>query len=135
MAVVVVKKRKPQNEVFCYHCESTLLYEKEDVHIGYMGCEMVNCPECGHDIDITGERVMPPTFPQTFFHFGGGAKVSDEDTQEMVNKAVDNIKTSRVGEFYNMATGDTAVIALKYEDCIDIIVAKNYWEDTLTNED
>ena len=57
------------------------------------------------------------------------------NTQEMINKAVDNIKTSRAGEFYNIATGDTTVIALKYEDGTDIIVAKNYWEDSLTNED
>lgn len=53
----------------------------------------------------------------------------------MVNKVVDNIKKADVGDFYTMATGDTMVVALKYEDNVDVIVAKDYWEDTLTNED
>lgn len=135
MAVVVVKKKQIKKEVTCPNCGELLSYEKEDVDIGYLGCEFIVCPVCGEKILTTGERIMSPTFPQTFFHFGGGAKVSDKDTQEMVNKAVDNIKTSKVGEFYDIATGDTMVIALKYEDGIDIIVAKNYWEDSLTNED
>ena len=78
---------------------------------------------------------MPPTFPRTFYHFGSGKKISDKDIQGMVNRVVDNIKKADVGDFYTMATGDTMVVALKYEDSIDIIVAKDYWEDTLTDED
>lgn len=135
MAVVVVKKKQIKKEATCPNCGELLSYEKEDVEIGYLGCESIVCPECGEKILITGERIMSPTFPQTFFRFGGGAKVSDKDTQEMINKAVDNIKTAKVGEFYNIATGDTTVIALKYKDGIDIIVAKDYWEDSLTDED
>ena len=53
----------------------------------------------------------------------------------MVNKVVDNIKKADVGDFYNISVGDTMVVALKYEDNIDVIVTKDYWEDTLTNED
>ena len=78
---------------------------------------------------------MPPTFPRTFYHFGSGKKISDKDIQGMVNKVVDNIKKADVGDFYITATGDTMVVALKYEDSIDVIVAKDYWEDTLTDED
>ena len=135
MAVIAVKKEKPQEEIICPTCENLLLYGKEDVKIGYLGCESITCPECGTEMLTTGERVMPPTFPQTFFHFGDGTKASDKDTQEMVNKVVDNIKKADVGDFYIMATGDTMVVALKYEDDIDIIVTRDYWEDTLTNED
>ena len=135
MAVIAVKKEKAKEEIICPTCENLLLYEKEDVKIGYLGCESITCPECGTEMLTTGERVMPPTFPQTFFHFGYGAKASDKDTQEMVNKAVDNIKTANVGDFYIMAAGDTMVVALKDEDSTDIIVTKDYWEDTLTNED
>lgn len=135
MAVVAVKKKQIKKEITCPDCESLLSYEKEDVEIGYLGCETIICPQCGEKILITGERIMPPTFPQTFFRFGAGAKVSDKDTQEMINEVVNNIKTAKAGEFYNIATGDTMVIALKYEDGVDIIVAKDYWEDGLTNED
>lgn len=135
MAIVAVKKKQIKKEITCPNCGNLLSYEKEDVEIGHYGCEFITCPECGEKILITGERIMPPTFPQTFYHFGSGKKISDKDIQGMVNKVVDNIKQADVGDFYVMATGDTMVIALKYEDNIDIIVAKDYWEDTLTDED
>ena len=135
MAVVAVKKGKTKEEIICPTCENLLLYEKEDVKIGYLGCESITCPECGTEMLTTGERIMPPTFPRIFFHFGDGTKISDKDTQEMVNKVVNNIKTAEVGDFYDISTGDTMVVALKYEDNIDVIVAKDYWEDTLTDED
>ena len=135
MAVVAVKKRQIKKEITCPNCENLLSYEKEDVKIGYLGCESITCPECGTEMLTTGERVMPPTFPRTFFHFGDGTKASDKDTQEMVNKAVDNIKKAEVGDFYSISSGDTMVVALKDEDSTDIIVTKDYWEDTLTNED
>ena len=135
MAVVAVKKKQIRKEVTCPTCKGLLSYGREDVEIGYLGCEFITCPECWTQIITTDERVVPPTFPQTFFHCGDGAKISDKDIQKMVNEAVDNIKTAKTGEFYTIATGDTNVIALKYEDDIDIIVAKDYWEDSLINED
>ena len=135
MAVVAVKKRQIKKEITCPNCENLLSYEKEDVEIGHYGCQCVTFHECGEKILITGERIMPPTFPQTFDHFCSGKKISYKDIQGMVNKVVDNIKKADVGDFYTMATGDTMVVVLKYEDSIDIIVAKDYWEDTLTDED
>ena len=135
MSVVTVKKKQIKKEITCPNCENLLSYEKEDVEIGHYGCECITCPECGEEILITGERIMPPTFPQTFYHFGSGKKISDKNIQEMVNKVVDNIKRADVGDFYVTATGDTMVVALKYDNSIDVIVAKDYWEDTLTDED
>ena len=135
MSVVTVKKKQIKKEITCPNCENLLSYEKEDVEIGHYGCEFITCPECGEKILITGERIMPPTFPQTFYHFGSGKKISGKNIQEMVNEVVDNIKRADVGDFYSMATGDTMVVALKNEDSTDIIVAKDYWEDTLTDED
>ena len=135
MAVVAVKKRQIKKEITCPNCENLLSYEKEDVEIGHYGCEFITCPECGEEILITGERIMPPTFPQTFYHFGSGKKISDKNIQEMINEVVDNIKIANVGDFYSISSGDAMVVALKNEDSTDIIVAKDYWEDTLTDED
>ena len=135
MAVVAVKKRQIKKEITCPNCENLLSYEKEDVEIGHYGCECITCPECGEKILITGERIMPPTFPQTFYHFGSGKKISDKNIQEMINEVVDNIKIANVGDFYSISSGDAMVVALKDEDSTDIIVAKDYWEDTLTDED
>ena len=135
MAVVAVKKRQIKKEITCPNCENLLSYEKEDVEIGHYGCEFITCPECGEKILITGKRIMPPTFPQTFYHFGSGKKISDKNIQEMINEVVDNIKIANVGDFYSISSGDAMVVALKNEDSTDIIVAKDYWEDTLTDED
>ena len=135
MAVVAVKKRQIKKEITCPNCENLLSYEKEDVEIGHYGCECITCPECGEKILITGERIMPPTFPRTFYHFGSGKKILDKNIQEMINEVVDNIKIANVGDFYGISSGDAMVVALKYEDNIDVIVAKDYWEDTLTDED
>ena len=135
MAVVAVKKRQIKKEITCPNCENLLSYEKEDVEIGHYGCECITCPECGEEILITGKRIMPPTFPQTFYHFGSGKKISDKNIQEMINEVVDNIKIANVGDFYSISSGDAMVVALKDEDSTDIIVAKDYWEDTLTDED
>ena len=135
MSVVAVKKRQIKKEITCPNCENLLSYEKEDVEIGHYGCEFITCPECGEEILITGERIMPPTFPQTFYHFGSGKKISDKNIQEMINEVVDNIKIANVGDFYSISSGDAMVVALKDEDSTDIIVAKDYWEDTLTDED
>ena len=135
MSVVTVKKKQIKKEITCPNCENLLSYEKEDVDIGCYGCEFITCPECGEKILITGERIMPPTFPQTFYHFGSGKKISDKNIQEMINEVVDNIKIANVGDFYSISSGDAMVVALKDEDSTDIIVAKDYWEDTLTDED
>lgn len=135
MAVVAVKKKQIKKEITCPNCENLLSYEKEDVEIGHYGCECITCPECGEKILITGKRIMPPTFPQTFYHCGSGKKISDKNIQEMINEVVDNIKIANVGDFYSISSGDAIVVALKCEDDIDVIVAKDYWEDTLTDED
>ena len=135
MSVVTVKKKQIKKEITCPNCENLLSYEKEDVEIGHYGCECITCPECGEKILITGERIMPPTFPRTFYHFGSGKKILDKNIQEMINEVVDNIKIANVGDFYSISSGDAMVVALKYEDHIDVIVAKDYWEDALTDED
>ena len=135
MSVVTVKKKQIKKEITCPNCENLLSYEKEDVEIGHYGCECITCPECGEKILITGKRIMPPTFPQTFYHFGSGKKISDKNIQEMINEVVDNIKIANVGDFYSISSGDAMVVALKDEDSTDILVAKDYWEDLLTDED
>ena len=134
MAVVAVKKRQIKKEITCPNCENLLSYEKEDVEIGHYGCECITCPECGEKILITGERIMPPTFPKTFYHFGSGKKISDKDIQEMINKVVDNIKITYVGDFYVTAIGYTVVVALSFDFHFDVIVVKDYLVDTLMDE-
>lgn len=137
--VVVKKPIQPPNEVTCDNCGAVLCYEPTDVRIGYMGCEVVDCPECGEDVLVSEKRVAPPNFPITFHHtdpYGKGVKnLSDGEIQQYVDRVVEQTKQLKAGEFTYTGTGDTMVIGLKHEDETDIIVAKGYYEDAIIKED
>lgn len=42
----------------CDECGAELEYDKEDVHIGWMGYEYVTCPACGREIVVSDQRVQ-----------------------------------------------------------------------------
>ena len=129
--------------VFCDECYAELEVEESDVFVGEFGCHLFKCPCCGREVAIDGiERDTPPTFKQTFWHIFTGKSnnmvhIEDDEIQRMIDKCVNNLISDDVeaGEHTMEATGDTAVYAFKYEDCIDIIVTQDYYNDTLFNED
>lgn len=133
--VVVKKPIQPPNEVTCDNCGAVLCYEPTDVRIGYMGYEVVDCPECGEDVPVSEERVAPPNFPITFHHTDPNGEMvknlSNGEVQQYVDEIVKKTKCLNAGEFTYIATGDTMVIGLKHEDETDIIVAKGYYEDVI----
>lgn len=55
----------------------------------------------------------------------------------MINECVHRLVDEDVepGEYTMQATCNTAVYAFKFEDCIDILVTQDYWEDTVSKED
>ena len=61
--------------------------------------------------------------------------LSNEEVQQYVDKVVQKCECLKAGEFTFAATGDTMVIGLKFEDETDIIVAKDYYEDAIMDED
>ena len=131
--------------VFCDECYAELEIEESDVFVGEFGCHLFKCPCCGRKVALDGiERDTPPTFKKTFFHYSatkeGTAQsrhIPDDEIQRMINKCVSNLISDDVeaGEFSVQGTGDTVVYAFKYEDCIDIVVAQDYYEDTLFEDD
>ena len=129
--------------VFCDECQAELEIEESDVFVGEFGCYLFKCPCCGREVAIDGiERDMKPTFKQTFLHIFTGKSddtihIEDDEVQKMINHCVSNLISDDVeaGEFSMQGTGDTVVYALKYEDCIDILVTQDYYEDTLSKED
>ena len=104
----------------------------------------VKCPCCGREVAIDGiERDTPPTFRKTFFHYSTTKEgtvpfkhIPDNEVQEMIDKCVHRLISEdvEVGEYTMEAIGDTAVYAFKYEDCIEIIVTQDYYNDTLFND-
>ena len=129
--------------VFCDECYAELEVEESDVFVGEFGCHLFKCPCCGREVAIDGiERDTPPTFKQTFLHIFTGKSnnmvhIEDDEIQRMIDKCVSNLISDDVeaSEFSVQGTGDTVVYAFKYEDCIDILVTQDYYEDTLFKDD
>ena len=131
--------------VFCDECQAELEVEENDVFVGEFGCHLFKCPCCGREVAIDGiERDTPPTFRKTFFHYSATKEgtvqsrhIPDDEIQRMIDKCVSNLISDDVeaSEFSVQGTGDTVVYAFKYEDCIDILVTQDYYEDTLFKDD
>ena len=148
MKVIGQKVKEAQSmwpkRVFCDECYAELEVEESDVFVGEFGCHLFKCPCCGREVAIDGiERDTPPTFRKTFFHYSVTKEgtvpfkhIPDNEVQEMIDKCVHRLISEdvEVGEYTMEAIGDTAVYAFKYEDCIEIIVTQDYYNDTLFND-
>ena len=145
MRVIKSNNTEPKwpKRVFCDACYAELEIEESDVFVGEFGCHLFKCPCCGREVAIDGiERDTPPTFKQTFWHTyvdksNNTVHIEDDEVQRMIDKCVSNLISDDVeaGEFSVQGTGDTVVYAFKYEDCIEILVTQDYYNDTLFNED
>lgn len=124
----------------CDECGAELEYDKEDVHIGWMGCEYVTCPACGSETMVGECRVQPPTWKTTFHHTSvktGVVDIEDVKIKEYVDKAVKSLcfEKWKPGEFYIARTGNLLVLGIKWEDGVEVYVTKDYWEDGIASED
>ena len=147
MKVIGQKAKESQfmwpKRVFCDECYAELEIEESDVFVGEFGCHLFKCPCCGREVAIDGiERDTPPTFKQTFWHTYADKSndtkhIEDDEVQKMINSCVSDLISDEVqaGEFSMRACGDTDVYAFKYEDCIEILVTQDYYEDTLFEDD
>ena len=147
MKVISQKVKEAQSmwpkRVFCDACYAELEVEESDVFVGEFGCHLFECPCCGRKVAIDGiERDTPPTFKQTFWHTyvdksNDTKHIEDDEVQKMINNCVSDLISDEVqaGEFSTRVCGDTAVYAFKFEDCIDILVTQDYYEDTLFKDD
>ena len=147
MKVIGQKVKEAQSmwpkRVFCDECYAELEVEESDAFVGEFGCYLFKCPCCGHEVAIDGiERDTKPTFKQTFWHTHVGKSnntvhIEDDEVQRMIDKCVSNLISDDVeaGEFSMQGYGDTVVYAFKYEDCIEILVTQDYYEDTLFKDD
>lgn len=124
----------------CENCGAELEYDEADVHVGWMGCEYVTCPNCNCETMLNGERIMPPTWKVTFDHTcaeNGAVDVFDHEVGKYVSKASKVLCSDeyKPGEFYVVKTGNLLIVGLKWENGIDIYATKDYWEDNIAPED
>ena len=145
MRVIKSNNTEPKwpKRVMCENCQAELEIEASDVFVGEFGCYLFKCPCCGREVAIDGiERDTPPTFKQTFLHIyddksNNTKHIKDDEIQRMINHCVNNLISDDVeaGEFSMQGYGDTAVYAFKYEDCIEILVTQDYYEDMIFEDD
>ena len=131
----------PKNEVIekrpiittCPHCQYTISYTENEVERVENNGLGIICPNCNRS--IVTEHVEPFTFPDTFYHFGvseDAVCLSDDRVQEYVDIVKRKLQQElEVGEYTFAGTGDTMVFGFKFEDEDEIIVAKNYWSDSV----
>lgn len=123
----------------CDECGAELEYDKEDVHIGWMGCEYVTCPACDSEIAVS-DRVHPPAWTVTFHHTSvetGAKDIEDDEVQKYVDKITKELCSDdyKPGEFYIAGSGNLFVFGFKWKDGVDIYVTKDYWVDNIQPED
>lgn len=124
----------------CDECGAELEYDKEDVHIGWMGCEYVTCPACGSETMVNGQRVQPPTWKATFDHVctdTGAVDVLDHEVQEYVNKVAKVLCSDEYepGDSAITRIGNLLIFGRKWNDGVKIYVTKDYWEDSIAPDD
>lgn len=134
-----IEPEYPKRHV-CDKCGAELEYDKEDTHIGWMGCEYVTCPACGNETMVSGQRVQPPTWRTTFHHTNtetGAVDIEDIKIKEYVDKAVKSLCSEKwkPGECFVTRTGNLLVMGIKWKDGVQIYVTKDYWEDSIFPKD
>lgn len=117
----------------CPYCHYTISYTEDEVERVSNEGLGVMCPNCNELIVL--ERIEPFTFPDTFYHFGaneGAVCLSDDEVQSYVDIVKRKLQQElEVDEYTFAGTGDTMVFGFKFEDEDEIIVAKNYWEESV----
>lgn len=124
----------------CENCGAELEYDEVDVHIGWMGCEYVTCPNCNGESMVGDKRIQAPTWNVTFRHnnVDNCIDVKDVEIQEYINKAVNLLSSDECedGDSYCLTTGNLVVAGWKHDDGeIDLMVSKDFWEDSVMPED
>ena len=120
----------------CPHCQYTISYTEDDVERVENDGLGVICPNCNKSIVL--EHIEPFTFPDTFYHFGtseGDVCLNDDEVQQYVDIVKRKLQQElEVGGYASAGSDDTMVFGFKFEDEDEIIVAKNYWEESVFHE-
>ena len=134
-----IEPEHPKRHI-CDGCGAELEYDKEDVYIGWMGCECVTCPACNCESMVGDKRVMPPTWKATFDHVctdTGAVDVLGHEVQKYVNKVAKVLCSDEYepGDSVMTRTGNLLIFGRKWNDGVEVYVTKDYWEDNIAPED
>jgi hypothetical protein len=79
-----------------------------------------------------------PNFPQDYFHFGGGVKISDEEINNRVKNCIEKLEENKHWGSTAISSGDTRVEVIRVAEEEDpdyyeyqVVVSKDYWTKTV----
>ena len=148
MRIIVDRYRKANREdeypmiTTCDNCGSDYEIEYDDTYIGALGCRYVKCPCCGHEnmmddgIQLTKDNLK---FPDHYFSFANGVKISDEAVDRDVKRCIEALRNSKDKRFYatRAGTGDTHIFVFRYDGDEEyfVYVGKGGYETNVPFED
>ena len=125
------------NQVKCEECGSIIEYSHEDLIYVAGGLGFI-CPKCQNEIFIEPKV----EYPNTFFDFSDGVKISDEKVNKWVREAIEFLKENKTENVIALGSGDTTVIGIREEDTVadeedwvEIYVAKAYKSQSVNLND
>lgn len=130
--------------VECENCgQNFTVVPEEKREYGEFGIPYVICPVCNDKAYLEDETCLAITpenlkYPQHFAQFGvsaGAVHVPDNELEEWAKKALSVLLKNKEKEFYVTGSGDSIVVGLGYEDEIQIIAARQYYEYTHMREE
>ena len=130
--------------VTCENCEQDFVLKETDKRdYGEYGIAYVLCPNCKEKCYLEDEDSLKIDgnnleFPKHFSKFGvsdGAVHIDDTKIQEWSRQALSHLIKHPEDHFYHIASGDSIVIGLQYDDEIYIVVGKNYHEFAYTKEE
>lgn len=130
--------------VECENCgQNFTVMPEEKREYGEFGIPYVICPVCNGKAYLEDETCLTITpenlkYPQHFAQFGvsaGAVHMPDNELEEWAKKALSVLLKNKEKEFYVTGSGDSIVVGLGYEDEIQIIAARQYYEYTHMREE
>ena len=142
----VIKSGKETKNITC-QCEAYLEYDSDDIQSvmsgDYLYRKFIVCPECDrsitlyqNDVDEDGEKIITIenlVFPDDFFDNANAKAVDDERVNIWIKEGLSKLEADEkeYGTFRFTYSGDTLMLAVKYEDEYLIFVAKDIYETSI----
>ena len=135
-----------ETTVVCENCDHVFYVDKKmlkNIEYGEYGLPFIECPYCMRKTVVDEEKALDLDennlkYPQHFSCQKNSkhvVEIDDKEIDEQCRKTLKRLKEDKIGDFNFWATGDTAIIGLKFADEYQIIVAKKYDEVSIPNEE
>ena len=136
------KSSKFPIEVGCEKCGTEFCVEENDrLNAGYYGTYYVNCPVCGERVmiyELDGIKVTKDNikFPDHFYSFENGVKISNEEIEEYIRKGIEYFRENPTSFSWSTGTGDTHILVQNYsgDEDYSVVVSKGYYETEIDYE-